>query len=106
MCDGKVQLKYPGGEYHVPQTIFEELEDEGISVPEEARYFPYRATFDFKCYFDKEKGQELKNSEKLNLQSSHVPLSVSVCSSMPEYQEPKCFVSSGDPKVFITEFLQ
>ena len=45
-CDGKVQLKYPGGAYHVPKTIFEELEDEGILVPEEARYFPYRATFD------------------------------------------------------------
>ena len=105
-CDGKVQLKYPGGAYHVPKTIFEELEDEGILVPEEARYFPYRATFDFECYFDKEKGQDLKNSEKLNWQSAHVPLSVSVCSNVPEYQEPKCFVSNGDPKEFIEEFIQ
>ena len=105
-CDGKVQLKYPGGAYHVPKTIFEELEDEGILVPEEARYFPYRATFDFECYFDKEKGQELKNSEKLTWQSAHVPLSVSVCSNVPEYQEPKCFVSNGDPKEFIEEFIQ
>ena len=56
-CDGKVQLKYPGGVYHVPNTIFEELEDEGIIVPKEARCFPYRATFDFECYFDKKKGQ-------------------------------------------------
>ena len=38
-CDGKVQLKYPGGAYRVPKTIFEELEEEGIIVPEEARYF-------------------------------------------------------------------
>ena len=105
-CDGKVQLKYPGGAYHVPKTIFEELEDEGIIVPEEARYFPYRATFDFECYFNKEKAEELKSTEKLNWQSAHVPLSVSVCSNVPEYQEPKCFVSSGDPKEFITEFIQ
>lgn len=34
-CDGKLHLKYPGGAYHVPKTIFEELEDEGIIVPEE-----------------------------------------------------------------------
>ena len=54
-CDGKVQLKYPGSAYHVPKTIFEELEDEGIILPEEARYFPYRARFDFECFFDKEK---------------------------------------------------
>ena len=40
-CDGKVHLKYPGGAYHVPTTIFEELEEEGILAPEEARYFPY-----------------------------------------------------------------
>ena len=48
----------------------------------------------------------MKNSEKLNWQSAHVPLSVSVCSNVPEYQEPKCFVSSGDPKEFIEEFIQ
>ena len=105
-CDGKVHLKYPGGAYHVPKTIFEELEDEGIIVPEEARYFPYRATFDFECFFDKERAQELKNTKKLNWESAHVPLSVSVCSNVPGYQAPKCFVSNGDPNVFITEFMQ
>ena len=105
-CDGKVQLKYPGGAYHVPKTIFEELEDEGIIVPEEARYFSYRATFDFECYFNKEKAQELKNTEKLNWQSVHVPLSVSVCSNVPVYQEPKCFVCNGDPREFIEVFIQ
>ena len=105
-CDGKVQLKYPGGAYHVPKTIFEELEDEGIVVPEEWRYFPYRATYDFECYFDKEKAHELKNTEKLTWQSTHVPLSVSVCSNVPGYQAPKCFVSIGDPNEFISEFIQ
>ena len=105
-CDSKVQLKYPWGVYHVRKTIFEELEDEGIIVPEKVRYFPYCATFNFECYFDKEKAEELKSTEKLNWQSAHVPLSVSVCSNVPEYQESKCFVSSGDPKEFITEFIQ
>ena len=31
---------------------------------------------------------------------------MSVSSNVPEYQEPKCFVSSGDLNAFITEFLQ
>ena len=105
-CDGKVQLKYPGGAYHVPTAVFEQLEEEGIIVPEEARYFPFHATFDFECYFDQEKAQELKNADKLNWLSSHVPLSVSVCCNVPGYQAPKCFVSNGDPSVFITEFVQ
>ena len=104
-CDGKVQT-YPGGAYYVPTTVFEQLEDEGIIVHEEARYFPYHATFDFECYFDKKKAQELKNTDKLNWQSSHVPLSVKVCSNVSGYQEPKCFVSNGDPNEFIAEFIQ
>ena len=105
-CEGKVQLKYPSGAYHVPKTIFEELEDEGIIVPEEACFFPSRATFDFECYFDKGKAEELKSTEKLNWQLAHVPHSASVCNSTTEYQEPKCFMPSGDPKEFVTEFIQ
>ena len=105
-CDAKVQLKYLGGAYHVRKTIFQELEDKGIVVPEEWQDFPYRATFDFECYFDKEKAQELKNTEKLTWQSAHVPLSVSVCSNVPGYQAPRCFVSEGDSDLLLEEFVQ
>ena len=31
---------------------------------------------------------------------------MSVCSNVPEYQEPKCFVCSGEPREFTTEFIQ
>ena len=86
--------------------MFQQLEEEGIIVPEEARYFRYHATFVFECYFDQEKAQELKNTDKLNWQSSHVPLSVSVCSNVPVYQAPKCFVSNDNPNEFISEFIQ
>ena len=41
-----------------------------------------------------------------NLQSSHVPLTVNVCSNVPGYQAPKCFVSNGGPNEFISEFIQ
>ena len=82
------------------------VEEEGIIVPEEARYFPYRATFDFQWYLGKEKAQELTNTNKLNWESTHVPLSVSVCRNVPGYETPKCFVPNGDPSVFITEFVR
>jgi len=29
-----------------------------------------------------------------------------VCSNVPDFQEPKCFLSSDDPKEFITDFIQ
>ena len=105
-CDGKVNYQFPVGAYHVAKTIFEELEQEENMVPEEERYFPFRATFDFECFFDKERARQLKNTEKLNWQSSHVPLSLSVCSNVPEYQEPRCFISNGDPNQMLEKFVK
>ena len=49
---------------------------------------------------------ELKNTDKLTWESSHVALSVNVCRNVPGYQAPKCFVTDGDPKALITEFVQ
>jgi hypothetical protein len=43
---GDVIYKYHGGVYHTPKTVFDRLEDEGIDVPEDDRYYPYRATYD------------------------------------------------------------
>ena len=48
-------------------------------------------------------GKYWKGANKLR---RHVPLSVSVYTNVPEYQEPKCFVSNGDPKEMITEFIE
>ena len=45
---------------------------------------------------------QINNSSKLTWQSAHVPLSVSCCSNVPGYEDPKCF----DPDQFITEFIQ
>ena len=53
-CEAGVNRIYKGGVYHPPQSIFQRLDDEGIVVGEGLRYYPYRATFDFECYFDRE----------------------------------------------------
>ena len=43
---------YNGGVYHTTPSIFQRLGDEGITVPEALRFYPFRATFDFECFFD------------------------------------------------------
>ncbi len=103
-CEATIRHVFPGGAYKVPQTIFDLLEDEGIQIPEDLKYFPYRATFDFECYFQKE-GQHPRNTAKLTWEAEHVPLSVSVCSNVPGYDQPKCFVSSGNSREMIKEFV-
>ena len=95
---------FPGGAYKVPQTIFDLFEDEGIHIPEDLKYFPYRATFDFECYFKKE-DQHPRNTKKLTWEAEHIPLSVSVCSNVPGYDQPKCFVSSGNTREMIKQFV-
>ena len=49
--------------YHKP-FLHDLLEDEGIVISEELKYFPYRATFDFECYF-KKVNQHPRNTAKL-----------------------------------------
>ena len=103
-CEATVRHVFPGGVYKVPQTIFDLLEDEGIVISEDLKYFPYRATFDFECYF-KKKDQHPRNTAKLTWEAEHVPVSVSVCSNVPGYDEPKCFVSSGNTREMLKQFI-
>ena len=51
VCDTDVNREYKDGVYHPPSSIFERLEDEDIVVEDALRYYPYRATFDFECFF-------------------------------------------------------
>ena len=90
---GSVIYKYPGGVYHTAQTVSDRLEDEGIEVPEEDRYYPYRATYDIEVMVQP---TDKQRSEKLEWTSHHVLLSISVCLNIPTYTEPICFVSEGD----------
>ena len=100
-CSVETNYKYPGGVFHLPPTIFQRLRDEGIDV--EDRVFPYRATYDFECYFDK---TELpRDSAKVTWEQQHIPLSVSVASNIPGYTEPRCFVTAGDTQELIDSMM-
>ncbi|CAB3985404.1 Zinc finger and SCAN domain-containing 22 [Paramuricea clavata] len=104
-CEATIRHVFPGGTYKVPQTIFDLLADEGIEIPEDLKYFPYRATFDFECYFKRET-EHPRNTAKLTWEAEHIPLSVSVCSNVPGYDQPKCFVSSGSTSEMIQHFAE
>jgi hypothetical protein len=102
-CEAKVRYQFPGGTYKTPKTIFDLLEDEGIAIPQHLRFFPYRTTFDFECMFDRDDRPD--NSAKLTWEAKHVPLSVSVCSNVPSYDQPRCFVSDGDCKDLVKRMI-
>ena len=93
-CDAGINRVYKGGVYRPSTSIFQRLDDEGIVVDEALRYYPYRATFDFECYFT---GDNLPaDTDHVQWSARHVPLSVSVASNVPDYEPALCFVTDGD----------
>ena len=94
-CTGGVRRVFPGGVYHSTPSVFERLDDENIRVAESLRYYPYRATFDFECWFDTE---HLPSDSSVHWIARHVPLSVSVASNVPGHERVKCLVTNGNTK--------
>ena len=81
---------YKGGVYHPTPSVFQRLEDEGILVVDVLRFYPYRATFDFECFFD---GENPPNAtDHVEWVARHVPLSASVASNVPGYEAPRFFL--------------
>ena len=93
-CDAGVRHVYKGEVYHTTPSVFQRLDDEGITVAETLRFYPYRATFDIECFFA---GEALPaNSDRVQWIARHVPLSVSVASNVPGHEPPRCYVTDGD----------
>ena len=102
-CTEGIKRVYKGGVYHPPSSVFERLDDEGIIVEDVLRYYPYRATFDFECYFDRDNVPA--DSDRVQWIARHVPLSVSMASNVPGYETPRCYVTEGDSNKLIEEMM-
>ena len=93
-CEAGVNRIYKGGVYRPPSSVFERLDDEGIVVGDSLRFYPYRATFDFESFFT---GDTLPaDTDHVQWVARHIPLSVSVASNVPGYEDAQCYVTDGD----------
>ena len=102
-CTGCVRRVYPGGVYHSTPLVFERLDDENIRVSESLQYYPYRATFDFECWFDTE--HLPSDSDQVHWVARHVPLSVRVKSNVPGHEQVKCLVTDGDTNKLVSAIM-
>ena len=102
-CEAGVRHVYNGGVYRPPSSIFERLDDEGIIVEDVLRYYPYRATFDFECYFDRDNVPADTNT--LQWSARHVPLSVSVASNVPGHEDAQCYITNGDSDKLVADMM-
>ena len=74
--------------------MFKSLDDEGITVVDKLRFYPYRATFDFECFFNVDNLHD--DSDRMQWISRHVPLGVSLASNGPAHEIPQGYVTYGD----------
>ena len=102
-CGGGIRRVYKGGVYRPPSSIFERLDDEGIIVEDVLRYYPYRATFDFECYFDRDNVPA--DSDRVQWIARHVPLSVSLASNVPGYEPAQCYITDGDSDKLVADMM-
>ena len=101
-CEKKIEHKFKGGGIgrFSMVTLLNKIEDLGIPVPKNLKFFPYKIAYDFETLFET---CEKENGPKINYEQVLVPASVSVCSDVPGYEEPKCFISEGDPRKMIID---
>ena len=102
-CTEGIKRVYKGGVYRPPSSVFERLDDEGIVVSDYLRYYPYRATFDFECYFSDERLPT--NTDHVEWIARHVPLSVSVASNVPGYEPAQCYITDGDSDKLVADMM-
>ena len=97
VCEGGIRRIYPGGVYQPSPSIFQRLDDDGFVVIDNLRYYPYRATFDFECYFSDER--------LLQWSARHVPLSVRVASNVTGHEDAQCYVTNVDSDKLVEDMM-
>ena len=102
-CTEGIKRVYKGGVYRPPSSIFQRLDDEGIIVEDVLRYYPYRATFDFECYFDRDNVPA--DTDHVQWVARHVPLSVSMASNVPGHEDAQCYITNGDSDKLVADMM-
>ena len=97
------QFKFAGKPFVHTKTIFDKLEDMGVCVAEDKRYYPYRITYNIETFMDAEGVPE--DTAQCSYEAVHRLMSISVCSNVPGFTDPKCFVSAGDSRDVVGRFV-
>ena len=103
-CDGTTRKIFSNGVFRLPSTIFEQLELYGINIPHEKRIYKYRITFDCEVFLTRD--DTPSDTAKVEFSHTHHLASISVCSNVPAFEDPKCFISNGSPKQLVKEAVK
>ena len=92
---GSTKFDHPFGAFTTPKTIYDKLKEVGITLDESRRYYPFWAVFDAETFITSDSQNLPKNTQTITWNSKHNLASVSVCSNVAGFTEPRCFVNEG-----------
>ena len=101
-CANATEYEFAGGFHKMSLSIFDRLEEFDIVVPEENRLYPWFIVYDFEAILAPI--TEEQPTPRLKWLRKHEPISVSVASNVPGFEEAKCFVNP-DPKELIESMM-
>ena len=91
-CEGDVcKHVYPGGYFKNSCGIFDDLEQYGISVCENERYYPWYSFFDMEAML-KQLDDTSSDTAKLTWIREHVAISVSIAANITDHEHGECIV--------------
>ena len=100
-CTIEVKEYYKGGKYRQKKTLFDDLEQISIDVPENLRFCPWFTVFDMESI-------QVQVDDELNgrkLVSRHEPATYSTCSNLPGHKDPVHMRSDGDTQKLIDNLV-
>ena len=102
-CTAGQKQDFRGGAFHNKPTIFEKLENEGISIPHDMRYLEYFVTYDYEVYFTQPTAVSTATTQ---YHFKHELLSVAIASNIPHFEETKYFVTTGDSQQLVNQMME
>ena len=103
-CQTEIKHIYLGGKFSNRKTLFEQLKDINIEVPKDDQFDSYFSFFDFEAIQTVDDDDDMVELGR-TLHFTHVPATVSICSSVPGHTEPHHIQSNGDPQKLVDDFV-
>ena len=97
-----VKFIFPGGAFRAPESIFDTIKERtGLDVLSKwpgLAIYPFRVTYDIESYFPKDDSVP-DSTCTTHYSTTHHLLSVSLCSNVPGYTDPVCYVREPEAKI-------
>lgn len=104
ICDASTKNVYGSGVFHPPQTIFDQLSDHGVDIPNDLHFFEERICFDIESILVRD--TNIPNTDRVTFTFRHELASISVASNVEGFEEPVCFISEGCPKKLLRKAIE